>query len=55
MFDHELSCMKEEACQCWTVPQRLKVTNNPEFEAYARENYYLDDEELIDNKWFVAT
>ncbi len=49
VFDHELSCTKEEACQCWTVPQWLKVTNNPEFEAYMWENYYLDDEEPIED------
>jgi transposase InsO family protein len=34
VFDHELSCTKEKASQCWTVPQQLKVTNNPEFEAF---------------------
>ena len=49
VFDHELSCTKEEACQCWTVPQWLKVTNDPEFEAYMWENYYLDDEEPIED------
>ncbi len=49
VFDHELSCTKEEAHQCWRVPQWLKVTNNPEFEAYAQENYFLNDEEPIED------
>jgi hypothetical protein len=49
VFDYELSCTKEEACQYWTVPQWLQVINNPEFEAYMRENYYLDDEEAIED------
>jgi hypothetical protein len=49
MFDHELSCTKEEASQYWRVPQQLKVTNDSEFEAYTWENYYLDDEKPIED------
>jgi hypothetical protein len=48
VFDHELSCTKEEACQCWMVPQRLQVTNNQEFEAYVQKNCYLGDEEAME-------
>ncbi len=25
-MDHDFSCSKEEVQQCWTVPERLKVT-----------------------------
>jgi hypothetical protein len=44
-MDHEFSCSKEEARGCWTVPERLKVTNDPEFTEYVR-NYIIDDEEI---------
>ncbi len=37
VLHHQFSCSKEEACQCWTVPQRPKVTNNPAFEAYTKD------------------
>jgi hypothetical protein len=30
-MDHDFSCLKEEARRCWTVPEWLKVTNDPEF------------------------
>jgi hypothetical protein len=23
VFDHEFSCSKEEACQCWTFPELI--------------------------------
>ncbi len=43
--DHEFSCSKEEVHQCWTVPEQLKVTNNPEFTKYVRKKYIIDDED----------
>jgi hypothetical protein len=48
-MDHDFSCLKEEAHQCWTVPERLKVTNDPEFTKYARKNYIIDDDEICDD------
>ncbi len=44
-LSHEMSCTKEEACNCWTLPEMLRVTSNNDFKAYAEENYYLRDEE----------
>ncbi len=43
IMDHDFSCSKEEARQCWMVPERLKVTNNPEFTEYVCKNYIIDD------------
>jgi hypothetical protein len=37
-YDHPMSCSKTEARRCWTVSERIKVTNEPEFEQYCREN-----------------
>jgi hypothetical protein len=48
-MDHEFSCLKEEAHQCWAVPERLKVTNDPEFTENARENYIIDDDRICDD------
>ncbi len=31
------------------VPKQLKVTNNPEFTKYARENYIIDDDKICDD------
>ncbi len=47
--DHEFSCLKEEARQCWMVAEWLKVTNDPEFTKYVHKNYIIDDEEICDN------
>jgi hypothetical protein len=47
-MDHDFSCSKEEACRCWTEPERLKVTNNPEFTEYACKNYIIDDDKICD-------
>ena len=44
VLHHELSCSNEEARQCWTVPQQLKVTNDPDFEAYVKDHFHLDDD-----------
>jgi hypothetical protein len=49
-MDHEVSCSKEEVHQCWTVPDRLKVTNDLEFNAYACDHYILDDGEIADDE-----
>ena len=40
-MDHMVMCTKDEARACWTLPQILKVSNNPEFQAYAEQSYYL--------------
>ncbi len=39
----------EEACGCWTVPERIKVTNDPEFTKYACENYIINDDKICDD------
>ncbi len=48
-MDHDFSCSKEEARQCWTVPERLNVTNDPEFTKYACKNYIIDDDKICDD------
>jgi hypothetical protein len=45
-MDHEFSCSKEEARQCWTVQDQLKVVK---FNENGCENYILDDAEIADN------
>ncbi len=32
VLHHKLSCSNTEARRCWANPQRLKVTNNPDFD-----------------------
>jgi hypothetical protein len=50
-FDHKVSCSKEEARRCWTLPQQLlKVTNNTEFSNYVSANYYLIDDSAADDE-----
>jgi hypothetical protein len=44
-MDHLVMCTKDEAHACWTLPEILKVTHDPEFQAYAEDNYFLADEE----------
>ncbi len=46
--NHEVSCTKEEARNCWTLPEMLCVTSDGNFKAYPEENYYLGDEEFSD-------
>jgi hypothetical protein len=41
-----VSRTKEEARNCWTLPETLCVTRDDNFKAYAEENYYLRDEEF---------
>ncbi len=48
-MDHDFSCLKEEARQCWTVPKRLKVTNDPQSAEYACEKYIIDDDEICND------
>jgi hypothetical protein len=36
VYDHPFSCSKEEARWCWTIKDRLKVTNEPDFEVYVK-------------------
>jgi hypothetical protein len=48
-MDHDFSCSKEEAQQCWMVPEHLKVTNDPQFAEYACENYIIDDDEICND------
>ncbi len=43
-LDHPLSCSKAEARRCWTVNDRMLVTNEPKFDTYCKENYILEDE-----------
>jgi hypothetical protein len=44
VLNHDMSCSKAEARQCWTLPQFLKVTNDAEFAEYAANNYNLDED-----------
>ncbi len=45
-MNHDFSCSKEEARRCWTVPEWLKVTNDPQFTKYAHKNYIINDDEI---------
>ena len=38
VLNHDMSCSKAEARECWTLPQLLKVTNDAEFAEYAGNN-----------------
>jgi IS30 family transposase len=51
-YDHPMSCTKSEARRCWTLSHRMKVTNDPEFEEFCRENYVIEDgnEDYTDNE-----
>ena len=44
-MDHLVMCTKTEARACWTLPDILIVTDDPEFQAYAEDNYFLADKE----------
>jgi hypothetical protein len=44
VLNHDMTCSKAEARQCWTLPQLLKVTNDAEFAEYAANNYNLDED-----------
>jgi hypothetical protein len=51
-YDHPMSCSKSEARRCWTLSHCMKVTNDPEFEEFCRENYVIDggNEDDINNE-----
>jgi hypothetical protein len=49
VLQHKFSCSNDEARQCWTVPQWLKVTNDPDFEAYGKDHFHVDDEDVDDD------
>ena len=38
-----MSCSKSEACHCWTVSERIKVTKEPDFEQFCQQNYFVID------------
>ena len=44
-YHHDFTCSKEEARRCWTLDERMKVTNDIDFEKYVKENYILDDDD----------
>lgn len=46
-LDHPLSSSKAEARRCWTVKDRMLLTSEPEFEAYCKDNYILEDDKNI--------
>jgi hypothetical protein len=48
-MDHDFSCLKEEAGRCWTVPDHLKVTNDPHFSEYACKNYIIDNDVICND------
>ncbi len=45
-----MSCSKTEACRCWTVSEHIKVTQEPEFKQFCKENYFIIDDHEDDNK-----
>ena len=40
-YNQEVSTSKEEARQCWTLPQRLKLTDDEEFKRSLEDDFYL--------------
>jgi hypothetical protein len=45
-YDHDLSCSKEETRQCWTLDQRMGVTNDDaDFVEYCKRIFILRDPE----------
>ena len=44
-LDFPLTCSKKEARRCWTVGERMKVTNDPDFSVYVQEHYIIDEED----------
>jgi hypothetical protein len=49
-YDHKVSCSKEEAHWCWTLPQLLRVTNNTELSHHVSANYHLDNGSAADDE-----
>ncbi len=50
VYGDKFDCLKTEACRCWTVSQHIKVTNEPEFKQYCRENSYVIFDDTEDKK-----
>ncbi len=36
-FNHKFACSKEEARRCWTLDERVRVTNDKKFEEYVQD------------------
>ena len=56
LLDHPLPCSKAEARRCWTIQDRMMVTNEPEFDNYCKDTYVIDDDagisEVADEGYF---
>ena len=56
LLDHPLPCSKAEARRCWTIQDRMLVTNEPEFDNYCKDTYVIDDDagisEVADEGYF---
>ena len=50
VYDHPLACSNREAYWCWTVDDRMKVTNKPHFKDYVRETYFTEDDQDDEEK-----
>ncbi len=48
-FNHKFACSKEEAHKCWTLNERMQVTNNKEFENKDRKGIIVASDEDEDN------
>ncbi len=46
-LDFPLTCSKKEAHKCWTVAERMKVTDNPEFNIYCSEHCCVDSDNKL--------
>ncbi len=63
VYDHPLTCSKEEARCCWTIDDRIRVTSEPHFEDYVREMYqirqergdYNEDQQDIDDSGYWSS
>jgi hypothetical protein len=45
IFDHPFSCNKAEARRCWTMDDRMNVTNEPDFDDFVKDNFILKEDE----------
>ena len=50
VYDHQFVCSKEEARRCWTIEDRMKVTNEPDFEEYVQQFYHVSRAADDDNE-----
>jgi len=58
-FDHKFSCTKEDARKCWTINERMLLTNDAIFNENVEQDYilsdpenYMADEEQDDQDYF---